>query len=247
MKTRSTVGSALLRLTAAALCALAPAPCGLAAAAQPPSVPASAAQAARGVEGYEVGVSALEAGDVWVCQVVGVPVAAGSITLIPASGGVQLEARHSDSGDHLSVILGDDGTTFIVRGGVQVAAHFPPPAVGLPGTTVGGEALPQSPAWRLLAGAFADPNLQTALASASGGTGACRAACDASVAVPSRCTGPEVDQICCEKLARLRRCYAYCDCDASPSNSAACRLAADATWALAVTACSGLFGDPMEP
>ena len=71
MKTRSTVGSALLRLTAAALCALAPAPCGLAAAAQPPSVPASADQAARGVEGYEVGVSALEAGDVWVCQVVG--------------------------------------------------------------------------------------------------------------------------------------------------------------------------------
>ena len=50
-----------------------------------------------------------------------------------------------------------------------------------------------------------------------------------------------------QKLAQLRRCYAYCDCDASPSNSAACRLAADATWALAVTACSGLFGDPMEP
>lgn len=247
MKTRSDRFAAVLRVLAALLLALVPSPIATASAGPWRFVAASASQAARGVQGYEEGIAALEQGHVWACQVVGEPSVAGLIRLRQVPGGVRIDAHHQASGDRVEAVLLEDGSMSVLHDGVQVATHLPSPAVGVPGPTAGHAALRQLSAWQVLAGALTDANLQGALQLASGGTAACRAACDSSVAVPARCVDENVDEACCLKLAQLRRCYAYCECDAAPSNSAACRLAADAAWASSVAACGGLFGEPMEP
>lgn len=211
------------------------------------SVPACAAQAARGVHGYEDGVLALGDQQVWGCEVVGLPVAAGTIHLRHVEGGILLDVRHAASDDAVAVFLADDGSVFVEHHAVQVALHLPPPAVGVPGTTVGGKALLHLPAWRVMSAAFADTNLQAAILASAGGTGACLAACDASVAVPRRCVDSQVDEECCLKLAALRRCHAYCACDANSPTPEACRLLADAAWSIESSLCSGLIGEPLEP
>jgi hypothetical protein len=210
------------------------------------TITASAGQVARGVKGYEVGVAASDPASVWVCQVVGDPNAAGAIRLTSAVDGVRLDASHVASGDTVTLFLAADGGLFVVHQGVQVATHIPAPAVGLPGTTVGEDVLPQLPAWRVLSGAFADAGLQSALASVSSGSVSCKAACDASVAVPPQCVDQPSGEYCCLKRADLGRCHAYCDCDSSPATSVACKLSADAAWAWQVLLCT-LFAEPLEP
>ena len=237
--------SRLLPVLAAGLAAVA-APLSRADDGAPRTITASAGQVARGVKGYEVGVAASDQASAWVCQVVGDPNAAGAIRLTSAVDGVRLDASHVASGDTVTLFLAANGSLFVVHQGVQVATHIPAPAVGLPGTTVGEDVLPQLPAWRVLSGAFTDPNLQSALASVSSGSVSCKAACDASVAVPPQCVDQPSGEYCCLKLADLSRCHAYCDCDSSPTTSIACKLWADAAWTAQILRC-GRFGDPLEP
>lgn len=237
--------SRLLPVLAAGLAAVA-APLSRADDGAPRTITASAGQVARGVKGYEVGVAASDQASAWVCQVVGDPNAAGAIRLTSAVDGVRLDASHVASGDTVTLFLAANGSLFVVHRGVQVATHIPAPAVGLPGTTVGEDVLPQLPAWRVLSGAFTDPNLQSALASVSSGSVSCKAACDASVAVPPQCVDQPSGEYCCLKLADLGRCHAYCDCDSSPATSVACKLSAEAAWSWQVLFCT-LFAEPLEP
>ena len=162
---------------------------------------------------------------------VGKPSVAGSISITESGGNISSVARHAKSGAEITVILLQDRSFFVTRGGVQIAAVIPsPPGSGLPPTTIGTQALSADPAWQVFRTAMTDSNLKASMeAGGTAPTTECMGNCAQQWPTPPGCDPAAPTVYCCQVKAERDYCESLCRCEGSVLPSA-CRAVAAAEY-----------------
>lgn len=197
------------------------------------TVAAGTEETLAGIKTYEVATEA-DAGsqsDLWFCQVVGKPSAAGSISITESGGNISAVARHAKSGAEITVILLQDRSFFVTRDGVQIAAVIPsPPGSGLPPTATGTQALSSDPAWQVFWTAMTDSNLKASMeAGGTAPTTECMGNCAQQWPTPAGCDPAAPTVYCCQVQAERDYCESLCRCDGS-ALPGTCRAVAAAEY-----------------
>lgn len=183
------------------------------------TVTAGAEELLAGIKSYEVATEA-EPGsdsDLWFCQVVGKPSVAGSIGISDSGGDITAIARHAKTGAELTVLLLQDRSLFVTRGGVQIAAVIPaPPGSGLPPTTTGTQALASDPAWQIFRTAMTDSNLKASMETQGADPSTnCMENCAQQWPTPPDCEPAAPTAYCCQLQAERDYCESLCRCEGS--------------------------------
>lgn len=217
--------------------------CAPAAAQVQATIAAGTEETLAGIKTYEVATEAEASSqsDLWFCQVVGKPSAAGSISITESGGNISAVARHAKSGAEITVIFLQDRSFFVTRSGVQIAAVIPsPPGSGLPPTTTGTQALSSDPAWQVFRTAIMDSNLKASLETGGAAPAAnCMGNCAQQWPTPPGCDPVAPTVYCCQVQAERDYCQSLCRCEGSVLPST-CRAVAAAEYVVDWMNCSML-------